>query len=273
MLFMNNIFERTWGHRAGTRPAADYWPEVIGAVRAAHPDFRFVAEAYWDLEWELQQQGFAYCYDKRLYDRLEHDSAEMMRLHLLADLAYQEKLIRFIENHDEPRAAATFFPDKHRAAAVTTMTQLGAKLLHEGQFEGRKVRLPVFLGRRPDELPDPDLQAFYTKLLKVTKATAFREGDWQLCERTGWSDNASFLNLVAWCWRKEEERWLIIVNLSNKTSQALVHMPWDDLRGRAWRLVDVMAGVEHKRNGNEMRDQGFFVDLGPWTFHFFHVLP
>jgi hypothetical protein len=30
----------------------------------------FLAEAYWDLEWSLLQQGFDYCYDKRLFDRL-----------------------------------------------------------------------------------------------------------------------------------------------------------------------------------------------------------
>jgi hypothetical protein len=29
-----------------------------------------MAEVYWDMEWTLQQQGFDYCYDKRLYDRL-----------------------------------------------------------------------------------------------------------------------------------------------------------------------------------------------------------
>ena len=85
-----------------------------------------MAEAYWDLEWELQQQGFDFCYDKRLYDRLEHDNAESVRLHLLADRSYQEKLVRFIENHDEPRAAATFPPAKERAAAVTVFTQTGA---------------------------------------------------------------------------------------------------------------------------------------------------
>jgi len=273
MLMMNNIFERTWAERAGTRPSADYWPEIIGAVRARHPAFRFAAEAYWDLEWELQQQGFDYCYDKRLYDRIEHDSAEMVRLHLLADLPYQKKLIRFIENHDEPRAAATLFPEKHRAAAVTTLTLPGARLLHEGQFQGRKVRLPVFLARRPDEPPDNDIGAFYSKLLYVVRANALREGDWQLCERTGWSDNASFLNLVTWCWRKGEERWLIIVNLSNRQSQALVHVPWDELRGRAWHLADVMSGVAYERKGNDMRDHGFFVDLAPWAFHFFQVLP
>ncbi len=126
-----------------------------------------MAEAYWDLEWELQQQGFDYCYDKRLYDRLEHDTAESVRLHLCADLAYQEKLVRFIENHDEPRAHSVFSPQKERAAAVTIATIPGARLFHEGQFEGRKVRLPVFLGRRPAEPVDPDLRAFYRTLLKA----------------------------------------------------------------------------------------------------------
>ena len=103
-----------------------------------------MAEAYWDKEWELQQQGFDYCYDKRLYDRLEHDAAESVRLHLCADLRYQDKLVRFIENHDEPRAALIFPPDKARAAAVTTATLPGAKLFHEGQFEGRRVKSLYF---------------------------------------------------------------------------------------------------------------------------------
>ena len=108
MLLLNTIFERTWSDRAGQRPATEYWVDVISAVKKAHPGFLFMAEAYWDLEWELQQLGFDYCYDKKLYDRLEHDNAESVHLHLCADMAYQQKLIRFIENHDEPRAAATF---------------------------------------------------------------------------------------------------------------------------------------------------------------------
>ena len=149
MLLLNNIFERTWGLRAGAKPETNYWPEVIPAIKKENPDFKFIAEAYWDLEWELQQQGFDYCYDKRLYDRIEHDSANSVIGHLSGDLDYQDKLVRFIENHDEPRAAAVFTPEKERAAAVLVATLPGAKLFHEGQFEGRKVRLPVFLGRRP----------------------------------------------------------------------------------------------------------------------------
>ena len=210
--------------------------EVIPAVEAGHPEFRFIAEAYWDLEWALQQQGFDYCYDKRLYDRLEHAEAEVVRLHLCADRAYQERLVRFIENHDEPRAAASFPPAKARAAAVTALTQAGARLVHEGQLEGRKVRLPVFLARRPDEPADAALGEFYRRLLGAASDGAFRDGHWQLCERSGWPDNASFLNLVAWCWRHDERRYLIVVNLSGAPSQATVRVPWDEVRGRNWRL-------------------------------------
>ena len=101
MLVMNDVFRRTWGERVGTPPSTDYWQALVAAVKARWPEFRFLAEAYWDLEWALQQQGFDYCYDKRLYDRLEQGNAEGIRLHLLADPAYQERLVRFIENHDD----------------------------------------------------------------------------------------------------------------------------------------------------------------------------
>jgi len=273
MLVMNDIFQRTWGERAGVRPDQEYWPMLISAVRTAHPGFLFMAEAYWDLEWELQQQGFDYCYDKKLYDRLEHGAAENIRLHLCADPAYGDRLVRFIENHDEPRAAATFPDGKGRAAAVATMTLPGARLLHEGQFEGRRVRLPVFLARRPAEPVDHDLVAFYGHLLKETDRDLFRNGEWRLCERSGWPDNLSCHNILTWCWVKNEERYLIVVNFSDVTSQALIRVPWDELREKMWRLVDRLSGETFERSGNDMRDAGLYVDLGPWHCYLFQVCP
>ena len=271
MLALNDIFERTWGNRAGNKPIEDYWKTVIPAIKAQSPAFRFIAEAYWDLEWELQQQGFDHCYDKRLYDRMEHGDAENVRLHLLADSAYQQGMVRFIENHDEPRAAASFPDGKGRAAAVMILTLPGAKLLHEGQFEGRKVRLPVFLGRRPAEPANQDLAAFYEHLLKKTNHDVFRNGEWLLCERRGWPDNQSCQNLLAWCWVKDEERFLVVVNFSAGNAQALVHVPWDELRSKTWRLNDVLSGNDYDRRGDDMRDAGLYVDLGPWQCHLFQV--
>jgi hypothetical protein len=270
MLMLNPIVERTWGGRAGPRPATEYWADVISAVKNNYPGFLFIAEAYWDLEWELQQKGFDFCYDKKLYDRLEHSNAESMRLHLCADLAYQDKLLRFIENHDEPRAAATFSSQKERAAALTMATLTGVKMFHEGQLEGHKVRLPVFLGRRPDEPADKELGAFYRKLLEAINRPVFREGHWSLCERTGWPDNASFQNLVAWTRYKNDERYLIVVNLSDGPVQARVQVPWAG--GGSWHSIDVLADTNYDRNGDEMLAPGLYVELAPWNYHFFRCL-
>ena len=271
MLMLNDIFERTWGELAGGKPEDDYWRTVIPAVKEMRPEFRFIAEAYWDLEWELQQQGFVSCYDKKLYDRMDHGGAENVRLHLLADAAYQQGMVRFIENHDEPRAAAAFPDEKGRTAAIVILTLPGTKLLHEGQFEGRKVKLPVFLSRRPAEAVDHNLAAFYRRLLKETNQEVFRNGEWCLCERSGWPGNFSWQNILAWCWIKEEDRYLIVVNFSGATAQGRAVVPWDELRGRNWHLIDVLQDKSYDRSGDEMRDAGLYVDLGPWKCHLFKI--
>lgn len=267
MLMMNSVFERTWGGRAGQRPPADYWPQVIGAVNRAHPEFLFMAEAYWDLEWELMQQGFDFCYDKKLYDRMEHDGAQSVRGHLCAEMAYQSRLVRFLENHDEPRAAATFPVEKGRAAAVAIATLPGMAFFHEGQFEGRKVRLPVFLGRRPEEPADKHLAAFYRKLLKAVHEEKLRVGEWRLCETSGWEGNSGFPNLIAWCWKRAKSRHVVVVNFSDTPAQGRIHFPWDDLWIRNWRLNDLLSGATYDRVGNEMQEAGLYCDLPAWGFH------
>jgi hypothetical protein len=268
MLLMNDIFEETWGKRAGPKPALDYWEELIPAVKRSNSDFIFIAEAYWDKEWALQQQGFDYCYDKRLYDRLEHSSAAEIRLHLQADPVYQSKMIRFIENHDEPRHVVAFQPGKNRAATVISSSLPGARLYHEGQFDGRKVKLPVFLCRRPDEPVDFELRAFCQRLLLAISHPVFHEGYWQLCECIGWPDNDGFRNLLSWCWCDGDDRFLVVVNYSTDIAQGRVRLPGNDLRGRNWRLNDSLSEITFERNGDEMHDGGLYVSLGPWNYHF-----
>jgi hypothetical protein len=272
MLMLNAVFERTWGARAGSRPATEYWVDVISTIKNDYPGFLFIAEAYWDLEWELQQKGFDFCYDKKLYDRMEHSNADDIRLHLCADLAYQAKLLRFIENHDEPRAAATFSAAKQRAFALTIATLPGIKMFHEGEFEGRTVRLPVFLGRRPQEPERHELSEFYAKLLDATKGPVFREGQWSLCSRSGWPDNGTFHNIVSWTWSNEDRRYLIVVNLSDFPAQALVQVPWNNAGGRKWQLRDALSGAIYERHGTEMLSPGLYVELAPWNYHFFECM-
>ncbi len=267
MLMTGEVFAKTWGDKAGERPEGEYWREAIGATKAAFPDFLFVAEAYWDMEWELQQQGFDYCYDKRLYDRLLADTPENVRLHLSADLPYQEKLIRFLENHDEPRARAAFEPARGMAAAVVAFTVPGAKLFHEGQAEGKRVRLPVFLGRRPDEETDAETERFYHALLAAVAAGRLCAGEWNLCESWGWPDNESYRNLLAWGWRDGDRRTLVVVNYAASAAQGRVCLPWTDIGSAVWRLEDRLSGQVFERDGGELREDGLYVDLGPWRCH------
>ncbi len=271
MLLLNEIFARTWGHRAGEVPLTEYWEKLISSVKTKHPDVIFIAEAYWDLEWQLQQQGFDYCYDKRLYDRLEKESAASVRGHLGGDLAYQEKLVRFIENHDEPRAAAVFTRQRERAAAVVTATLPGARLYYDGQFEGRVIRIPVFLGRPPAEPRDAELVAFYHTLLRETHTELMHSGSWRMCELTGWDGNQTCQNLVAWCWERDDARVIVVVNLSDTRSQARVHLPWQDLSGPLWNLRDSINDTVFERAGAELQAEGLYVDVDAWAFHLLRV--
>jgi hypothetical protein len=271
MLVMNDVFARTWGDRVGPAPDSDYWPTVIPAVGVAHPGFLFMAEAYWDLEWALQQHGFNYCYDKRLYDRILQGSAEQVRLHLMADDEYQHGLVRFVENHDEPRATSAFGPVRSPVAAVTALTQTGARLVHNGQLEGATVHLPVFLGRYPIEPTEEALLAFYRSFLPALADPTFRHGHWQLCDRSGWPGDNRYQNLVAWCW-EGDSRWLIVVNLSDGTAPGQVRTPWTDLRGQQWHLTDPTHNMVLARSGDDLVD-GLFVELDPWNWHMFRIGP
>jgi hypothetical protein len=94
-----------------------------------------------------------------------------------------------------------------------------------------------------------------------------REGRWQLCEVSGWPDNSSYLNLVAWCWRHGDERSIVVVNLSESRSQGRVAVAWDDLDGRPWLLADTLSGDVFARDGNEIRHPGLYVALEPWGYH------
>src|SRR5262245_46433641 len=159
MLVLPDVFERTWGRRP-----EPFWPRVIQQVRARVPGFCFMAEVYWDREWTLQQQGFDYAYDKRLYDRLRDGRARPLREHLYASLDYQDKLARFLENHDERRAAATFAPEMHEAAALITYLSPGLRFFHQGQFEGRTIRISPHLVRAPGEPRHERMERFYDRL-------------------------------------------------------------------------------------------------------------
>jgi hypothetical protein len=267
MLLLPEVFERTWG----VTPEP-FWPQATAHVRDRYAGFTFMAEVYWDLEWTLQHQGFDYCYDKRLYDRLRGGPVKPIRDHLLAGLDYQGKLARFLENHDEPRSAVEFPWPKQAAAAAIAFLSPGLRFFHQGQLEGARVRVPAHLCRGPVELSDEDIAAFYVRLLQVLRETdAFRNGDWaQIDPLPAWPGNLSSDGFVAYAWTgADASAYIVVINYSPNRGQCRLKPPFQHLRGKSVRLIDLVGSEVYDREGGELLDLGLYIDHPPWHLNVF----
>lgn len=265
MLVLPEIFERTWGRKSNP-----FWPVATEQVRKKVPDFCFMAEVYWDMEWTLQQQGFDFTYDKRLYDRLREGNANAVRGHLGADLEYQSKSARFLENHDEPRSAACFSLEMHRAAAVITFLSPGMRFFHQGQFEGRQKRISPHLVRGPKEPINESISEFYSALLPILSKAVVHEGEWQLLETLpAWDGNESFNKIISFVWSGGDEQVLVAVNYSPEWSQCYVRIPMKDISDSDWRFQDLLGDASYDRDGQDCATRGLYLDVPPWQTHLF----
>jgi len=228
---------------------------------------------YWDMEWTLQQQGFDYAYDKRLYDRLREGNVSSIRGHFHAGLGYQDKLARFLENHDEPRVADTFYPDQHKAAAVITFLSPGLRFFHQGQFEGKMKRISPHLIRAPHEPLITDLQGFYASLLSVLNLPLVRGGVWSLLScAPAWEGNGSYDSFIAFGWRSTDgEKMVVVVNYKPHSSQCYLPLNFNDLNGSTWRLQDLLSEASYDRDGDDLHFGGLYLDMKPWQYHAFEM--
>ena len=278
MLLLPDVIQRTWGERSNPRDGsaavdAPFWPEAIGRVRTQAADFTFLSEVYWGLEGALQQQGFDYTYDKLLYDRLRDGEVEAVREHLQAGSEFQSRCARFLENHDEPRAATVFETDVHRAAAVAAFAVPGMRFFHDGQLDGRRSHASIHLSRRAAEGANPVLRDFYGQLLQCLRSPEFRYGAWRLLDRRpAWDGNETFHHFLTYQWRDEEGRraW-VVVNFGPSQGQCFVEVGDSNFRGKMLMLRDQLSRAWYERDGNDLADRGLFVDMPAWGYHIFDV--
>ena len=273
MLPLNNIFFNTWigvlKKYGFEKPEKEFWEEAILAVKNKTKEFIFIAETYWDLEWQLQKLGFDFTYDKKLTDRLAVGDIRGIKDHLNAEKVYQDKSVRFLENHDEDRAIVKLGRERSMAAAVITSTIPGIAFYFDGQCEGKKVKLPVQLGREPEEKPDEKIKEFYRNLFKITKPDIFRRGRWKMLEASPVAGNdSSYENLLAWEWRLENELRIVVVNYSNSTSRCRLKFQLNST-GDEVVLSDILNNTTYKRSLKEISEKGLFVELKSFNSHIF----
>ena len=275
MLVLKNVFSSTWISHSHLHNNSDieneFWFDAISKVKSIKDDFIFIAEAYWNLEWQLQQIGFDFTYDKKLLDRLEFSTAENINGHLFAEENYQHKSMRFIENHDENRAITAFGIEKSKAAAIVASTIQGLTFFQDGQFEGKSIKLPLQLGKEPTEEPNLTIIEFYNKLLKIRNNPIFLDGKWSLLDTIQLHRDFTNKNVLAWQWKLNNEKRIVIVNFSDSDVYCRIKFDVPTATNKVI-LHDLLNEQKYERDVYEIINEGLFIHLETFNSHIFEII-
>jgi hypothetical protein len=270
MLALNDVFERTWRarlHGDWPRLPDEFWP----AATRSTPELIYIAEVYWDLEGVLLDQGFTFAYDKRLLDALHTgDAAYRVRQLLIADHPPATGLVRFLENHDEPRSAVTFGACLPAAAALAG-TIPGMRFLFDGQQDGRRARSPVQLARWPDEPINARVRAMYDAVLRFASKRVFHDGTWGALDTSTAGDD-TFRDILAYYWRTSAAIAIVVINLGASPAQANIPVGGDLLRGGdAFIFDDALTGERYRWRRDALDRTVLYVRLAAGGAHLFSV--
>lgn len=128
----------------------EFWHWAIARVKSSYPEIIFIAEVYNPQEYRnyIFHGGFDYLYDKvGMYDLLRnitcHQHAATQITHAWQSLSgIEDKMLHFLENHDEQRIASDFFaenPWKILPALIVSATLTKAPfMLYAGQELGER---------------------------------------------------------------------------------------------------------------------------------------
>jgi hypothetical protein len=267
MLQLNDIFEKGWGHLLGDMPspAKEFWTEAHEAV----PNLVLLAEAYWGTEPRLIDLGFSFAYDKALYDAVREANVGAIQWQLQSGTE-QRHFARFLENHDEPRRPEVISNDRLPAVGTLMGTLPGMRFYHQGELEGRRIRLPVTLRMPADEPPDPFSMAFFQKILSLSREDVFHNGTWNMLEVApeGYTSPAG---LLVYEWRSEKAWKIIAVNMAAGASQGRVRLGDRVFPAQQYIFLDELNDVRYDRSGQELRDVGLFVRLEGFQAHIFSI--
>src|SRR3989338_2258972 len=278
MLILNRVQKEIWKERifGGNKfkePQAEFWEEAIAALKKIYPEFLFIAEVYWGLETELLELGFDYGYDKSFYDYLRESNIEELKEYIAEEEETGGRKLKFIENHDEARAAGVFGPEKLKSAAFLLAISGGAHLYHQGQLEGLKVRVPLYLIRGLGEQIDEHIYSFYKKLLPLFKdipLSAIQRESVALFP--AWKENETYKNFIAIFGRIQGGHYLAVANYSDAQAQCYAYLDVSAIPGEDLIFKDITGQSEYKRNKEEIILRGLYLDMPEYYFHLFKIL-
>ena len=220
MLIVNRIIRQVWGNKIRGNLTSEFWFDAIHEIKATNPDFTFIAEVYWDMEEELLNLGFDYCYDKKLYDAIRDQNYGTLEYILSRDRSYHEKTVRFLENHDESRAIEVFNQEKYFLSAIITFTLPGIKFFHQKQFEAYTLKESLFLTKRTQEQENPIIKQYYEILFKILQKLKLKNSKWNN-DTDVLKQNIEYgRNIYSWEWKTpvENKKFVVVINFKNQGS-------------------------------------------------------
>ena len=243
-----------------------FWGWVIPIIKEKYPHIIFIAEVYntWEYYNYVKHGKFDYLYDKvGLYDTLvgiirrQQSATDITRMwQNLGEL--RQRMLHFMENHDEQRLASDFIAGHGRPALPAVLVsatidtcpmmvyfgqELGERGMDAEGFSGRDGRTTIFdywsvdtIRRWRDggtfsgrELNDGerDLQRQYVRLLHLAREErAISEGDFfDLMYANPYSNRFNPHRMYAFLRKHDDELLLIVANFDEHATEVDVHIP------------------------------------------------
>lgn len=246
-----------------------FWNYATTEIKSKFPEIQFIGEAYNPNNYRnyLVEGGFDYLYDKvGLYDILRaviegRGSFVQMSDYYHSVRGFENRMLSFMENHDEQRIASDFFAkDPFKALSAMTICATlnkGAVMIYFGQelgvtgmgetgFSGNDGRTSIFdythiaeiqtwmnKGKFDDELlslEQKQLRKAYIKILNLSKEEIFNVGefyDLQYLNSKGQSEGFNEYKNFAYLRYTAKERVLIVATCDNVPMNAYIKLSRD----------------------------------------------
>lgn len=243
----------------------DFWGWAIPQVKRINPDIVFIAEVYNPREYRnyIYRGKFDYLYDKvGLYDTVKSvvngNSAMNITGCWQSVDDIHDRMLNFLENHDEQRIASDYFAgsaEKGKPALIVSALmrsnpfmiyfgqELGEKGMDEEGFSGKDGRTTIFDYWTIDTIrrwrnggkfdgsnlskEEKELQAYYTKVLSIcNKEKAIREGaffDIMYCNHGNQMMNEH--RQYAFLRKEGHDLILVVANFDKNTARSWIKIP------------------------------------------------
>lgn len=295
----------------------EFWGWVIPEVKKVKPATIFIAEVYNPAEYRnyLFKGKFDYLYDKvGLYDALRRlmeghgHTADISRVWQQESGDFGNRMLRFLENHDEQRIASKYFAKNPfyaiPAMVVSATLHTGPLMLYFGQevgvnptvaegFSGEDGRTTMFDywgvleyqawvnggkfdgGKLNNE--QKSLRGFYADLLKLVNASdAIRNGafyDLQYANKgqAGYNDARMYTYLR----HSDKQKLLIVCNFDLQNSvRTTIKIPahaWETMGLASQAQYSLKEIFHHPQTLNIDTTEGILVDMQPHSVRIFEI--